>query len=42
MTTFAPHQALELITSGKLTFDARVALQRVVSFAPKPKEVLAK
>ena len=29
VTTFAPHKALKLITTGKLTFDERVELNRV-------------
>ena len=29
VTEFAPHKALKLIAQGKLTFDARVVLQRV-------------
>ena len=32
VTTFAPHKALKSIACGKLTFDERVVLHRVVEF----------
>jgi len=34
VTKFAPHKALKLIASCKLTFDERVEDHRVVDFAP--------
>ena len=36
----APHKALTLITSGKLTFDERVALHRVISHQPRTNQTL--
>ena len=38
MTEFEPHEALQLIARGKLTFDKGVVLRRVVG-APHPKPV---
>ena len=41
VTKYAPHKALKLISRGKLTFEERVVLHRVVESRPKPPVVFS-